>query len=314
MRTVGRAEGAAMKLEAIFTSCAVDQRQLATRAQLAKAGLGSAALHAALQAVQLRRVRRRVYARRPLDPVGKHLLSGGDVDPAYLRHAQAVLLELGPKAALRGRSAAVMWGLDMLVEPDLVEVQVPVTQSRVKRADIDARRTTEPIEVLSGLRVTSLVGTLRGCAQDRPLNEAVTVIDSALRRRLVLPQELTYGGMLGRAIALADPLAGSVLESALRVLLAEACLPSPRTQHVIREGRRFIARVDFCWPEHRLIVETDGRRWHDPQDARTFDRRRANACAQRGWRLLRFTWAEVLHDPAYVIATVTAALRAVAAA
>jgi very-short-patch-repair endonuclease len=55
-------------------------------------------------------------------------------------------------------------------------------------------------------------------------------------------------------------------------------------------------------------VETDGRRWHDPKDAREFDRRRANSCASLGWRLLRFTWAEVLHDPAYVIATVRASL------
>ncbi|MBK5305585.1 MAG: DUF559 domain-containing protein [Frankiaceae bacterium] len=303
-----------MDVTAIFDSCSCSQRELATRSQLAKAGLGPAALHAALKAEDLSRVRRRVYARRPLEPCGEHLLSGGRLDPAYLRQAQAVLLELGPKAALRARSAAVLWCLDMLAEPDLFEVQVPTTQTRVARADVDARRTSEPVQVVNGLRVTGLVGTLRGCAQERPLNEAVAVVDSALRRRLVRPRGLTQGGALGRAIALADPAAGSVLESALRVLLAEAGLPAPRSQHVIRDGRSFIARVDFCWPEHGLIVETDGRRWHDPEDVRTFDRRRANACAQRGWRLLRFTWAEVLHDPAYVIASVRAALTATAAA
>jgi very-short-patch-repair endonuclease len=298
----------------IFNSCSRAQRDLATRQRLAKAGLGPAALHAALTAGDLVRVRRRVYGRSPLEPCGQHLLTGGRIDPAFLRQAQAVLLELGPRAALRGRSAAVLWSLDMVVEPDVFEVQVPRTQTRVKRADIDARRTTEPVQVVSGLRVTGVVATLRGCAQDRPLNEAVALVDSALRRRLVRPKELTYGGALGRAIALADPLSGSVLESALRVLLAEAGLPQPRSQHVIRDGRSFIARVDFCWPEHGLIVETDGRRWHDPEDVRTFDRRRANACAQRGWRLLRFTWAEVLHQPEYVIETVRAALSARAAA
>jgi very-short-patch-repair endonuclease len=303
-----------MDLAAILQKCPGGQRDLATRAQLAKAGLGPAGLHAALKAGELIRVRRRVYARHPLEPLGEHLLSGGLIDPAYLRHAQAVLLELGPNAALRARSAAVLWCLDMLVEPDQFEVQVPRTQSRVDRDDIDARRTTERVQVIDGLRVTGLMGTLRGCAQDRPLNEAVAIVDSALRRRLIRPKELTYGGALGRAIALADPLSGSVLESALRVLLAEAGLSLPRTQYVIRDGRSFIARVDFCWTEHRLIVETDGRRWHDPEDARTFDRRRANACAQRGWRLLRFTWAEVLHDPAYVVATVRAALSTTLAA
>lgn len=303
-----------MDVAATFESCSRDQRELATRARLAKAGLGPAALHAALTNEDLTRVRRRVYAGRPLDPCGEHLLSGGRIDPAYLRQAQAVLLELGPKAALSGRSAAVLWCLDMIVEPERFEVRVPRTQSRVDRADIEARRTTEHVQVIEGLRVTGLIGTLRGCAQDRPLNEAVTVVDSALRRRLTRPSALTHGGALGRAIALADPLSGSLLESALRVLLMEAGLPAPRTQYVIRDGRSFIARVDFCWPDHGLIVESDGRRWHDPEDVRTFDRKRANACAQRGWRLLRFTWAEVLHDPAYVIASVRAALSPAAAA
>ncbi|MFN2521981.1 MAG: DUF559 domain-containing protein [Mycobacteriales bacterium] len=61
-----------------------------------------------------------------------------------------------------------------------------------------------------------------------------------------------------------------------------------------------------------MIVEADGRRWHDPDDARTFDRRRANDCASYGWRVLRFTWAEVLHEPAYVVACVRQALTAAA--
>ena len=303
-----------MDVATAFDARAGRQRQLATRAQLVKAGLGPAALHAALVNKELQRVRRRVYARRPLEPAAEHLLSGGRADPAWLRQAQAVLLELGPEAALRGRCAAIVWCLDMLVEPDVFEVQVPRTQSRVDRDDIEARRTTEKVKVVSGLRVTDLMGTFRGCAQDRPLNEAVAVIDSALRRRLIRPKELSHGGALGRAIALADPLSGSVLESALRVLLAQAGLPAPTSQYVVRDGTSFIARVDFCWPDHGLIVETDGRRWHDPEDARTFDRRRANACAQRGWRLLRFTWAEVLHDPEYVVASVRAALTARAAA
>ena len=216
-----------MDIAAAFAACSRGQRDLATRAQLAKAGLGPAALHAAVATGELHRVRRRVYARSPLQPCGEHLLSGGRIDPAFLRHAQAVLLELGPTAALSGRSAAVLWCLDMLVEPDVFEVQVPRTQSHVRRADIDARRTSESVQVVEGLRVTSLLGTLRGCGQTRPLNEAVAVLDSALRRRLLRPHQLAGGGSLGRAIALADPLAGSVLESALRVLLAEAGLPPP---------------------------------------------------------------------------------------
>jgi very-short-patch-repair endonuclease len=290
-----------------FARCARDPYLLVTRQQLAAAGLRSAAVTAAVAASELARVRRRVYARHPLEPWAEHLLSGARVDPAFLRHAAAVLLELGPSTALRGRSAAVVWGLDMLVEPDRLELQVGRNQSRIGLPDVDVRRTAAATQVVGGLLVTQLLPTLRGCAQDRPLGEAVAIIDSALRRRLVTPGRLRGTGSLGRAIRLADPLAGSVLESALRVLLADHGL-WPESQYVIRDAGRFVARVDFCFPRDGLIVETDGRRWHDPKDVREFDRRRANSCASLGWRVLRFTWAEVLHDPAYVVATVRAAL------
>jgi very-short-patch-repair endonuclease len=292
---------------AAFDACHRDQFQLVSRRQLAAAGLRSFDLTAAVRDGQLFRVRRGVYGRSPLQPWAPHLLSGGRADPAFLRHAAAVLLELGEGSALRGRCAAVVWGLDMLVEPSRLEVQVRRTHSKGAPQDLDVRRTALPVELIDGIRVTSLLGTLRTCAQDRPLGEAVALVDSALRRDLVRPLQLSAGGSLGRAIRLADPRAGSVLESALRVLLAAHGL-RPESQYVVRDRGRFVARVDFCFPAARLIVETDGRRWHDPEDARTFDRRRANACAALGWRLVRFTWAEVLHNPQYVVATVRAAL------
>jgi hypothetical protein len=296
-----------------FARASAGQRDLALREQLLAAGLAPSALRAAVATGDLLRVRRGVYARTALATPAAHLLSGGVVDPAFLRTAQAVLLELGPDAALCGRSAAVVWGLDMLVEPEQLEVQVGRGRSHVRLDDVRVRRTAAATQVVDGLRVTGVVGTLRGCAQTLPPIEAVAIVDSALRRRLV-PASLPATGSLGRAIALADPCAGSVLESALRVLLAQHGLLPPYSQYVIRSRGRFVARVDFCWPACGLIVECDGRRWHDPEDAREFDRRRANSCASLGWRLLRFTWAEVLHDPEYVVTTVAAAIAGARAA
>jgi very-short-patch-repair endonuclease len=296
-----------------FGRCPQGQRGLATRAQLIAAGLRSTDLTAAVRAGELHRIRRRVYGLRVLEPWAEHVLSGGRVDPAFLREAQAVLLQIGGGAALRGRSAAVAWGLDMLVEPDKLEVQVSPRRRRPVARDITVRRTAEPVQLVGGLTVTTLLGTLRSCAADLPLVEAVAIVDSALRRGLVKVPSLPRAGRLARTVALADPGSGSVLESAMRVLLAEHGW-HPQSQYVIRDGGRFVARVDFCFPAARLIVETDGRRWHDPQDARSFDRRRANACASLGWRVLRFTWAEVLHDPAYVVALVRAALTDAVAA
>jgi very-short-patch-repair endonuclease len=267
---------------------------------------------------QLVKVYRSVYGRHPLTPHAPHLISGDVVDEAYLRAVHAALLSAGPSAVACGRTAAVVWRLDMLVEPRVVELAVPRGRSRSTLAGVVSfqRDCVATAVTRGGLRVTPPIQTLGFCARTRPSVEAVALVDSALRRRLVTIEELAAGARRGsalhRAVVLADPRSGSVLESALRVLLAQHGLAPPEAQYVIRGGGRFVARVDFCWPALRLIVEADGRRWHDPEDARTFDRRRANECASYGWRVLRFTWAEVLHEPAYVVACVRRALAAAA--
>lgn len=93
------------------------------------------------------------------------------------------------------------------------------------------------------------------------------------------------------------------------MLLLEHGVSGFVTQYEIRDrhGCRLL-RADFCWPQLRLVVETDGRRFHDgPVGGR--DRRIGNELEREGWRLLRFTWAEVVHDPEYVIRTVAACLQ-----
>lgn len=58
-------------------------------------------------------------------------------------------------------------------------------------------------------------------------------------------------------------------------------------------------RVDLCFEALGLVVEVDGARWHqDPVG----DQVRDNALAVLGWRVLRYTWAEVLHESERVLA------------
>ena len=79
-------------------------------------------------------------------------------------------------------------------------------------------------------------------------------------------------------------------------------------------GGQILARADFAWPEAMLMLECDGQRWHDPDDARDRDRRRDNEAARLGWRVLRVTWDDVVNRPAYVVALVRDALTAQLAA
>jgi very-short-patch-repair endonuclease len=54
-------------------------------------------------------------------------------------------------------------------------------------------------------------------------------------------------------------------------------------------------RVDVLLPDHRLIIEADGRRWHARHADFDRDRWRDNEAVAHGHRVMRFTWVH-LHD------------------
>ena len=66
--------------------------------------------------------------------------------------------------------------------------------------------------------------------------------------------------------------------------------------------------IDIAFRGARLAVEIDGRLHKD--DPRIFenDRARQNALVLEGWRVLRFTYRQLVDEPGYVITTIMAAL------
>lgn len=306
------------------------QQGMATRGQLVAAGFPRSQLEPA--AGRLRRIAPGVYADRPLPARGQHLLASGVPDEGYVAEVRQALLRLGEGARAARRTAAVVYGLDMAVEPQVVSVDVPRGRRTRSIEGIDVRSTRRPQSRLwtplpgsAPVRVTPVVDVVLDCAAELPLDQAVAVADSALRRRRCTLLELRAGlaartGLAGDAqlravLRWVDVHSGSVLESLLRVLLCSAGLPPPATQLVLRDPDSGDSqRVDMAWPQQRLVLEADGRRFHDPEDRRDADRRRDNLCARLGWTVLRVTWADVVHRPEAVVAAVRAALASRAAA
>lgn len=301
------------------------QQGLATRAQLRAAGLSRRGLDRELAGGGLGRLAPGLYAAGPLPARGEHLLSGGTVDAGFAAQVRRAVLQL-PGARAARRTAAVLWGFDMVVEPDAVELDVPHGHRPPPLDGVQCRQSRSgatsllvPVPGCLPLPATSAVETVLDCAEELPLAHAVAIADSALRRGAVTRQQLRravsarrgrpFCGRLWRVVRWCDPRSGSVLESLLRVVLCEAGLRPPRTQHrVLDPAGLLVGRVDLAWPLQRLVVEADGRRWHDPRDARDADRHRDNGCARAGWLVLRFTWADVVHDPERVVAAVREAL------
>ncbi len=155
---------------------------------------------------------------------------------------------------------------------------------------------------LRGLPATSALRTLRDvCAQSSPL-ESLIVLDMALKARIVDRAALS-GGLM----SLAEP-AESPMETRLRWLLIEAGLPRPQVQVDVRtEDGRFLGRADLFYPEARLVVEFDG---GNHRERLVADNRRQNGMLSAGFRMLRFTAADVFGRPEAVSGLVRGALLA----
>jgi hypothetical protein len=268
----------------------------ATRQALLAAGVRRHGLTRAVDDGRVVRLRRGVYGL-------------GLPDGVTRLAAAAVALN----AVVSHDSAAVLWGLEMAHRPGQ-RVTVPRNRSRARFEGVRVTRAdVGETDVRGELRVTSVARTVLDCAAVLPLDEAVTIADSALRQGLVTPAELAtaagrvrgrHAGRVLRVARLADPRCGSVLESLLRVLLVCAGLAPEETQLVVRDGRAVVARVDFAYLTARLLVEADGYEFHRERADYRRDRRRANAFCRLDWSLLRFSWEDVRHDPDYVVAAV----------
>ena len=88
-------------------------------------------------------------------------------------------------------------------------------------------------------------------------------------------------------------------------LFAEAGLRRPAVNAWIEVPGDGLS-VDFSWPVLRLAVELDGWETHGDRQAFEEDRRRDGLLAASGWRVVRFTWRQVIADPGHVVATVRA--------
>jgi hypothetical protein len=233
-----------------------------------------------------------------------------------------VVLVLLPAGAVAcGPTAASLWRLERAVRSPvdaLVHVLLPAGARHhpLRGCRIHEGRNGETATVFG----VPSIGLARTCVEEAarlPLTEGVVLLYSALRAdpelsgrlRLALPLLPRRGGAhVMRALDLASGLAESPLESLASVLWHEAGLPSPTLQATIRDGGRFIARVDFLWPASRLIVEVDGMGKYAERGELQREKERQNQLVRLGYMVLRYTWADIVGRPEAVIREVRAAL------
>ena len=85
----------------------------------------------------------------------------------------------------------------------------------------------------------------------------------------------------------------SPLETVIWELLFDSGLPLPVPQFEIRDRQgAFVARVDFAYPQQRLVIEGHSKTWHWGTQAHSDDARRHNAIANEGFQIVYVTWSD----------------------
>jgi uncharacterized protein (DUF1697 family)/very-short-patch-repair endonuclease len=284
---------------------ATAQHGVVTKRQLMDAGFSADAVNRRIGAGRLHPVHRGVYAvgHRVLGAQGRWL---------------AAVLACGEGAALSHVSAAAAWGIR---RTNAVLIDVTATGDkgrkvrglRIHRNRLHLADTT----LLDGIRITTPSRTLVDLAAtlrtdrllERAFDEAhiLELLDHAAVAEI---SARTRNGRRRLRRVLATHTAGTTatasgLEEAFLALTRAANLPAPLVNH--RIGRM---RVDFLWPQERLVVETDGGRYHRTPTQRAADRRRDALLTKWRYHVLRIPGDEIDEDPEAVRATVHAALAA----
>jgi very-short-patch-repair endonuclease len=169
--------------------------------------------------------------------------------------------------------------------------------------------------VCDRIPVTSPARTLIDLATVLEPSRLETAVNSADKRDLIDPERLRWEIEAHRGTAgvpalrnLLDratfSLTDSELERRFLRLVRRAGLPPPETQQRVNGYR-----VDFYWPELKLIIETDGIRYHRTPTQQSRDRARDQAHVAAGFVALRFTHAQVCYDPEHVVMTLRSVLK-----
>lgn len=229
------------------------------------------------------------------------------------------VLACAPGAAATVRAAAELHGL-RLARRARIDVVVPGARGYGRDGiHVHSGVTLSPDDIvkIDGIRCTSLARTLLDLAALLTRRELERAIDRAGELRVLdmaaLDDVLERAGGRRRGAAalravLAEHRVGSTptrndLEEAFLALARGAGLPPDAVNMWIPYPHGSGAEADFAYRAERLDIEVDGREVHAARRAFEHDRRRDQQLALLGWRVVRFTWRQVLHEPADVART-----------
>ena len=227
-----------------------------------------------------------------------------------LRWLGAVLAG-GPGAGLCGLAAADLHGFAVRrARPSIV---VPF-ERKVRAAGVDVTRTRRRTDlvVVRKIPVTTRRRTILDLAPLLADSGYRDVVQDAIARNLVdVPSLLAVldqrggrgvDGTRKLRLVMCDELTDDRLESKLELLLARIVhaavgVPRPELQHELTCSDGRSVRLDKAWPDRRIAVEANGRRWHSTESQVRKDRARRRSIVATGWQHYEYGWSDAVDTP-----------------
>ncbi|HUF98409.1 MAG TPA: hypothetical protein VMM60_09790 [Ilumatobacter sp.] len=235
--------------------------------------------------------------------------------PTWRQRLHTGLLALGPMSWVSHDAAAALHHFDR-TPAERVEFLVLRNRRHASIGEkVHATRRWSRVDavVVDGLRTTSATRTVLDLANVRVHPDRLkAAIDTAVRLELSSPEALKQRldairskGRTGVRIIeqLLETSGGhTMLERTFLELMERAGLPRPDTQVIYRTAAagRFVARVDFAYPELGVVIEVTGRLGHSSPSERARDAQRRNELQDLGIRVYEFTWEDLTERSVYV--------------
>jgi hypothetical protein len=278
-----------MSLEALEELFAANGGVATTRQVLTV--LTPKALEVGVRAGKLIRVRRGAYALKP---------------PGVPVRLAALDLASGARVVACMQTAAQMYGFD--TEPDdRLHILDPGIRMRPSSELMVHQRIGAPLRKIQGRLATAPAWTAVEIARTIRRSRALAVLDAALHVECCTSAELSAAvdeqkGRRGivhvrELVELADGRAESPMESEARLVFIDGGLPLPELQYEIVDLHGNLWRVDFAWPDYKVVAEYDSVEWHANPEGWKHDRMKTASLQECGWTTVPMVVDDVRKRP-----------------
>jgi hypothetical protein len=203
-------------------------------------------------------------------------------------------------------TAAALYGFDT-EGGDVVHVLDPGVRMRPTMGLMVHQRLGAPLQRVRGRLATTPAWTAVEVARTLRRPRALAVLDAALHcgsctladiDKAVREQKGRRGIVKARGLVpFADGRAESPMESEARLVFIDGGLPLPELQYEIVDRCGQLWRVDFAWPEAKVVAEYESMEWHASPAALKHDRTKTARLQECGWTTVPIVVDDVRHHP-----------------